>query len=121
MEDIRKKYQRQVEQKMFKFCDTLVKEFHHTNENLVSRIYLELGYHETAPKPRKTPADLFDDLISQYPMSTMSWIEKEARPRRKSIHVFKRRRGERRLRVIDWDQRQRLMSAGAERPPIEAV
>ena len=99
----------QNDRKMWQFCDNVLKEFRYLNKKLEDRIYLELGYVDKVEKENPhfvRPADI-DDLVSEIPMSSMSWARDES-PRPRSIGVFKRKRTERRFGAIEWGEVQRL-------------
>jgi hypothetical protein len=92
VEDMNRKQRQNVEAKMRKFCDHVLSEFRYLHRRLEDKIYLELGYIDKVPKLNDyfmKPAEL-DELLSTYPMSTLSWVDKLSKPRANSLHVFKR-------------------------------
>ena len=94
---------------MWKFSDHVIKEFRYLHKRLEDKIYLELGYIDKMPKLNDhfmRPADL-DELVSKYAMSSMSWVGREVKQRPNSIHVFQRRKGEEKLKKIEWGMRPR--------------
>ena len=97
---------------MLQFCEHVVKEFRFLHQRLEHKIYLELGYFDKLPKLNDhfaAEAHL-NDLISESPLSSMSWANKGQRPRPNSIAMFKPEVDERKLPRIVWAPRPRPMT-----------
>jgi hypothetical protein len=122
IKDSHKSFKRELEKKMWKFCDHTLKEFRFLHQKLEDKIYLELGYLEKIPKLNShlmQPAQL-DELVSECYLSSMSWADRKIPPRPNSIGVFKRGRREKKLPYIKWNRPSRLLTPeGLERKPYK--
>ena len=95
---------------MWKFCDSVVKEFRFLHKRLEDKIYLELGYIDSMPKlnPHLMERANLDDLLSaDDKMSNFTFLNRNKLERPNSVHKFRPLKKEKRFVRIDWGKRIR--------------